>query len=130
MPVSADFVAALRRTVRTRAVAALGTVEGAGLLARLDLRLPDVVAPLEMLYAARTDLESLVDRLVGVAVDSGCRRPEVLRAVDRAREVDPAWFQDSRMSGYVCYADRFAGDLPGVGERLDYLAELGITYCT
>jgi amylosucrase len=128
MPVSADFVAALRRAARTRAVSALGPVEGAGLLARLDLRLADVVAPLEMLYAARTDLESLVDRLVGVAVDSGCRRTEPLRALDRAREVDPAWFQDSRMSGYVCYADRFAGDLRGVTERLDYLDELGITY--
>ena len=128
MPVSADFVAALRSAVRARATSALGTVEGAGLAARLDARLLDVVAPLEMLYAARTDLESLVDRLDGLAVGSGCRRPEPLRAIDRAREVDPGWFQDSRMSGYVCYTDRFAGDLPGLAQHLDYLAELGVTY--
>ena len=32
------------------------------------------------------------------------------------------------MIGYVCYADRFAGSLPGVREHLDYLAELGVTY--
>ena len=48
--------------------------------------------------------------------------------LDRAREVDPGWFQRARMFGYVCYADRFAGDLSGVRERLDYLAELGVTY--
>ena len=128
MPVAADFADALRGTVRSRAVTALGAVEGAGLVARLDARLPDVVEPLEMLYAGRTDLGSLVDRLVGLAVESGCRRPEPLRALDRAREVDPTWFQDSRMSGYVCYTDRFAGDLRGVARRLDYLGELGITY--
>jgi amylosucrase len=32
------------------------------------------------------------------------------------------------MIGYVCYADRSAGSLPGVREHLDYLAELGVTY--
>ena len=32
------------------------------------------------------------------------------------------------MIGYVCYVDRFAGTLAGVRARLDYLAELGVTY--
>ena len=32
------------------------------------------------------------------------------------------------MVGYVCYADRFAGTLEGVGEHLDYLGELGVRY--
>jgi glycosidase len=32
------------------------------------------------------------------------------------------------MIGYVCYADRFAGSLPGVRQHLDYLAELGVSY--
>jgi amylosucrase len=32
------------------------------------------------------------------------------------------------MVGYACYADRFGGTLAGVRERLDYLAELGVTY--
>ena len=30
--------------------------------------------------------------------------------------------------GYVAYADRFGGTLAGVGERLDYLAELHVDY--
>ena len=30
--------------------------------------------------------------------------------------------------GYVCYTDRFAGTLDGVGKRLDYLEELGVSY--
>ena len=32
------------------------------------------------------------------------------------------------MIGYVCYVDRFAGDLRGLRNRLDYLEELGVTY--
>jgi amylosucrase len=51
-----------------------------------------------------------------------------LTRLDRRREIDPAWFQRSRMIGYVCYTDRFAGTLAGVGQHLDYLAELGVTY--
>jgi amylosucrase len=52
----------------------------------------------------------------------------MLRRLDRRREIDPAWFQRSRMIGYVCYADRFAGSLAGVRQHLDYLVELGVTY--
>jgi amylosucrase len=48
--------------------------------------------------------------------------------LDRRREVDPAWFLREDMVGYVCYADRFAGDLQGVCRRLDYLEELGVGY--
>ena len=32
------------------------------------------------------------------------------------------------MFGYATYADRFAGTLRGVAERIDYLQELGVTY--
>ena len=33
-----------------------------------------------------------------------------------------------RMLGYAAYADMFAGDLRGVAGKIDYLAELGVTY--
>ena len=45
-------------------------------------------------------------------------------AVARARLV-PA---TRRCSGYAAYADRFAGDLRGVADHVDYLRELGVTY--
>jgi amylosucrase len=32
------------------------------------------------------------------------------------------------MMGYVCYPDRFAGDLNGVAAKIPYLKELGVTY--
>ena len=74
------------------------------------------------------DLAKLATQLVLDALHAAAARPAELRLLDRRREIDPAWFQRSRMIGYVCYADRFAGSLPGVREHLDYLAELGVTY--
>jgi hypothetical protein len=32
------------------------------------------------------------------------------------------------MFGYACYTERFAGDLAGIADHLDYLGELGVTY--
>ena len=119
-----DLVAAIGPAARDR----LGRLEGEAFLARLERVHPDVAGPLHTLYGARTDVAALVRELVGVALDAAAARPERLRVLDRRREVDPAWFQDSRTIGYACYTDRFAGTLAGVRTRLDYLAELGVTY--
>ncbi|MCY7373746.1 MAG: amylosucrase [Spirochaetaceae bacterium] len=113
---------------RRRAATALGAVEGEAVAARLELRQADLAATLEQVYGAKVDAADLVERLVDRVLDAACSRPKPLRVLDRRREIDPSWFQDPATIGYVCYADRFAGDLSGVRRRLDYLGELGITY--
>ncbi len=55
------------------------------------------------------------------------RDPELVR-LDLQRTLDPAWFQDESMLGYACYADRFAGDLRGISDKVPYLTELGVSY--
>ncbi|MGZ4590078.1 MAG: amylosucrase [Actinomycetes bacterium] len=106
----------------------LGPIEGDALVARLEQHHLDIVEPLEVLYGDRADLEALTRTLVDLVVAAALSRSDALRVLDRRREIDRGWFQRSRMVGYVCYADRFAGDLQGVRGRLDYLAELGVTY--
>src|SRR5689334_19812066 len=81
--------------------------------------------------------EDVVDRLVAVAVRRHAERPTELRELDERRLLRPDWLQQPGMFGYACYADRFApraadgpgpgGDLAGVGERLSYLEDLGVT---
>jgi amylosucrase len=115
-------------TIGPLARARLGALEGEAFLARLEQVHLDVVEPLEVLYGTRTDTADLVRGLVGVVLDAAAARPWPLKVLDRRREVDPAWFQRAGMVGYACYADRFGGTLAGVRERLDYLAELGVTY--
>ncbi len=56
------------------------------------------------------------------------RRPEDLRRLDESRLLRPDWLQRPSMTGYVCYADRFAGTLAGISDHLDYLGDLGVSY--
>jgi len=130
MPTRTNLPAGLLASVRRRASAALGDVEGTAVAARLEAHHLDLVGPLASLYAPSDPaaLDRLVTRLVDLALAAAVGRALPLRVLDREREVDRGWFQRARMSGYVCYADRFAGDLPGVRGRLDYLSELGVTY--
>jgi amylosucrase len=106
----------------------LGPQEADAFLARLEQLSYDIVEPLEQVYGGVVDVTGFVTELVLDALEAAAARPAALRLVDRRREIDPAWFQRSRMIGYVCYADRFAGSLQGVAQQLDYLTELGVTY--
>jgi amylosucrase len=118
-PTSPAFAAAMH---------GLGPLEGDALLARLEASLPDAVPALHEVYGHAVDLDELVGRLLDVVGRAAETRPEALRRLDRRREIDPGWFQSPTTIGYVAYADRFAKSLAGVRDRLDYLAELGITY--
>jgi amylosucrase len=106
----------------------LGFQEADAFLARLEQLSFDIAGPLGQVYGDVVDVTGFVTDLVLDALDAAAERPVELRLLDRRREIDPAWFQRSRMIGYVCYADRFAGSLPGVREHLDYLVDLGISY--
>src|SRR5215210_6204313 len=70
----------------------------------------------------------MANRLVEIAANNFRQRSADLRLLDLRRHADPQWFQHPQMLGYATYADMFGGDLKGVAERVDYLAELGVTY--
>jgi amylosucrase len=106
----------------------LGAIEADAFLTRLEQLSADILEPLSQVYGAVTDAGKFATELVLDALHAAAERPAALRLLDRRREIDPAWFQRSRMIGYVCYTDRFAGTLAGVRQHLDYLAELGVTY--
>ena len=55
-------------------------------------------------------------------------RPEALRALDRARVADPAWYKGHSLMGMLMYVNAFAGTLNGVRDRLDYIEECGVNY--
>ena len=96
----------LRPALTEEAEQALGRAEAVGFLARLDLWFPDVHGPLSASTATTGD--GLVGRLVRLALAAATERPTELREIDRRREVEPRWYQQPRMVGYVCYTDRFA----------------------
>ena len=90
----------------------------------------DLVEGLAGPYGERHDLDGLLERVAVLLAERYRERGEELKLLDLERSIRPDWFQDPAMVGYVCYADRFAGTLDGVGGHLDYLGELGVRYRT
>ncbi len=86
----------------------------------------DLEDGLAALYGQRADAVAL-DLVARAAAAYRDRAPELHR-LDERRVLQPDWLQQPRMFGYATYPDRFAGDLAGVADRLDYLEELGVTY--
>jgi len=114
--------------VRTAAAARLQDLsddaQGAFLL-RLDRWWPDLDQAVREVYRATPGLGL---RLVERAADAYVERSPELHRLDQQRLLRPDWIQQPDRFGYACYTDRFADDLPGLGKRLDYLGELGVTY--
>jgi amylosucrase len=97
-------------------------------LIRLERYFEDLYLPLLQIYGDRADARQHFNALFDQMLNAYVTRPETLRLLDLERQFTPDWFQRANMVGYVCYADRFAGNLAGVREQIDYLRELGITY--
>ncbi len=94
---------------------------------RVERWWPDLRSGLAGVY--REDEAGVLEsRLLRLAARAYTERNPELRRLDEARTLEPDWFQSPRMLGYAAYADRFAGTLAGIAERLDYLRELGVTY--
>ncbi len=89
---------------------------------------PDLWPMLEAIYGSHPDYAAFCKALLKALRKGWDDRPADLRRLDLARDLEPDWFQRSRMAGYVFYIDRFAGTLKGVLDHLDYLEDLGITY--
>jgi len=88
----------------------------------------DLFGMLEKLYGHRSDYAAFAQELIDTLRAGWAERPEALKWRDLERDLEPDWFERPGMNGYVFYIDRFAGNLEGVLERLDYLQSLGITY--
>jgi len=89
---------------------------------------PVVEARFLSLYGVDDRSEAILAKLKSTLWEAARARPAALRALDAAREADPAWLQAPGQSTYTFYVDRFAGDLRGLGGKLDYLSELGVRW--
>ncbi len=123
-----DYAAPLWERLLNGPLRTLDPLEQDIFRARFELYLEDVERPLRMLYGQRPDYARWRDHLFEVIARGYAARPADLRLLDIRRQTQPDWYQQSDMIGYVCYTDRFAGDLSGVRDKIDYLSELGVTY--
>ena len=122
-------VHAMRPEVRAEYERALTLVEGdAAFGVRFERFFTELRDPLVAVYGDDPRFAAEFDALLaGIARAAAGRSPE-LRRLDHEREITADWLLREQAVGYVAYADRFAGTLQGVRERLGYLRELGVTY--
>lgn len=64
-------------------------------------------------------------QLMSIMENAKKKRPS---ALTRADEVGNDWYQSEKMVGIMLYVDRFSDNLKEFEKRIDYLAELGVTY--
>lgn len=83
---------------------------------------------MEWLYMELYDRRDMLDTLLERMGEAYRQREQSLRRLDAKREQDPNWFRSGKMLGMTMYTDLFAGNLPGLEKKLDYLTEQGITY--
>ncbi|CAN5308380.1 hypothetical protein BH23ACT9_BH23ACT9_07130 [soil metagenome] len=107
------------------AAGAVGTDGAEVLCDRADRWLPQVRSALQAVYP---DAEAVLADCLRVVGSGWADRSAAMRGLDHRREAAPEWFLSEKMVGYVAYVDRFAGTLAGIGEHIDHLEDLGVTY--
>ena len=92
-------------------------------------RLKDCFDELKWLYTELyPDNEESFNFFVDMLKRSHEQRKTALRNIDKSRIDNPDWYRSNEMMGMMLYADRFAGNLNGVEEKLPYIKECGVNY--
>ena len=95
---------------------------------RFEIYWPKIEALLAKVYTHRPDLNIHLERLSDLCEKAWADRDQSLKLLDRERPAESRWYTKENMIGTSLYVDLFAKDLNGLGHKLDYLSELGITY--
>ena len=83
---------------------------------------------MQQLYGKRDDFQFWMDRCFETVIAAYKARPADLKQLDLERSYQPDWYLQEDMVGYICYTDRFSGNLANLPQHIPYLKELGVTY--
>lgn len=95
---------------------------------RFQSRWPRLEARLAEVYGEDPRWSRFLMTLKDRVREAAFERPQSLRALDASREASPDWLNAPGQTAYTFYTDRFAGDLAGVRDRVDYLDDLGVRW--
>ena len=85
-------------------------------------------AEMRWLYMELYNNSSMYAEMVDKLKEFYVYRKKDLKASDLKREASPDWYKGSEQLGMMLYIDNFAGNLKGVQEKLDYLADTNVNY--
>jgi amylosucrase len=68
------------------------------------------------------------DALLQTIITQYQQRPTTLLKKDQAKEKKGNWFLSNEITGMSLYVDRFAGNIQGLAQKLNYFNELGVNF--
>ena len=93
-----------------------------------DERLEKYYDELKWLYMELYNDEKAFEYFLDMLRRSYRERKKTLHDVDKRRSIHPDMHHSNKMMGMMLYTENFAGNLPGVRDKLDYLRECGVKY--
>lgn len=80
------------------------------------------------LYGHQKVANQLFDALIDLVFRSFDQRADDLKKADLDKLQKEQWFCSQEISGMSLYVDRFAGKLPDLERKLDYIEDLGVNF--
>jgi amylosucrase len=80
------------------------------------------------LYSDQPHCEEMFHELIQTIITSYKKRSPNLKKKDAEKLKEGYWFLSNQLVGMSLYVDRFCGDLPALGNKLDYFKKLGVNF--
>jgi amylosucrase len=97
-------------------------------LVRLGANFNDLLKLYDHLYGQHESVEQHLIELILAMAEMYLERSDELRDLDVQREQDKGWYMSPNWVATMLYVDRYAENLKGFQQKIDYLDELGINY--
>jgi len=78
------------------------------------------------IYGDRANATELFDALIGVIIQAYLDRSQIQKDKDEVKAEKNGWFLSNEITGMSLYVDRFCGDIKTLGNKLDYIEQLGV----
>ena len=80
------------------------------------------------IYGGHSKRNESFDALLDSLVDCYLQRPSTFIKKDIVKEKQGNWFLSNQITGMSLYVDRFAGNIKGLTDKLNYFEELGVNF--
>lgn len=80
------------------------------------------------IYGADPNRNQNFNALLSTLITSYQSRPAIFLKKDKEKTSKGNWFLSNQITGMSLYADRFAGSINGLTEKLNYFEELGVNF--
>ncbi|MHA8065511.1 amylosucrase [Aquirufa sp. ROCK2-A2] len=97
-------------------------------LQRFAANIADINEIFDHIYGKHPIGKPLFELLIKSIFQAHLDRNKDLKSRDDAKAQKGNWFLSNQLMGMSLYVDRFAGNIQGLGKKLDYLEDLGVNF--